>query len=105
MSSQNPSTERESRRKASGRLSMLAGPLTLTGCGHALPLRIAPCAEMTAPAVKLAKDLRTVSTSFSVLTFNIEGLGWPARSGRAPSLQKIGRIWPTCERRAAPPMS
>lgn len=62
----------------------------LTACGHPLPLRIATCAQMTAPAITLADDGRTAAIRFSVLTYNIEGLGWPARGGRAPSLQKIG---------------
>jgi hypothetical protein len=72
------------------RLPILAGLLMLAGCGHALPLRIASCAEMAAPAIRLADDRQTVTARFSVLTYNIEGLGWPARGGRAPSLRKIG---------------
>jgi endonuclease/exonuclease/phosphatase family metal-dependent hydrolase len=72
------------------RLSILAGLLMLAGCGHPLPLRTASCAEITAPAIKVADDQRTLATRFSVLTYNIEGLGWPARGGRAPSLRKIG---------------
>src|SRR4051794_29094731 len=30
-------------------------------------------------------------TTLDVLSFNIEGLGWPARTGRAPKLAEIGR--------------
>lgn len=78
------------RRWLAGRLPIFTGLLMLGGCGHALPLRMASCAEVTAPAIRLADDQRTVTARFSVLTYNIEGLGWPARGGRAPSLRKIG---------------
>ena len=33
----------------------------------------------------------TGTTTLSVLTYNVEGLGWPARSGRAAQLEEIGR--------------
>ena len=42
------------------------------------------------PDVAVSKDGRTASTTLSVLTYNIEGLGWPARSGRATQLREIG---------------
>lgn len=72
------------------RLSILAGLLLLAGCGLPLPLRIASCAEVTAPAIRVADDRRTVTTRFSILTYNIEGLAWPARGGRASDVRMIG---------------
>lgn len=69
------------RRRLGRHLPILAGLPMLAGCGHALPLRIASCAEVTAPVIKLADDRRTANTRFSVLTHNIEGLGWPAPYG------------------------
>ena len=90
MSPQARSAGEEYCRRLGRHLPILAGLLMLAGCGHALPLRIASCAEVTAPVIRLADDQRTVTTRFSVLTYNIEGLAWPARTGRAPDLRKIG---------------
>ncbi|WP_380874774.1 endonuclease/exonuclease/phosphatase family protein [Sphingomonas sp. DBB INV C78] len=39
----------------------------------------------------MASDGKTATTSLAVLTYNIEGLGWPARSGRGPELREIGK--------------
>lgn len=41
------------------------------------------------PVTRSADGTET-STTLEVLTFNIEGLGWPARRGRGPSLERIG---------------
>lgn len=35
---------------------------------------------------------KRMSTTLDVLTYNIEGLPWPARSGRGPNLKRIGAI-------------
>lgn len=44
------------------------------------------------PAMGIAADAEnTSSMSLDVLTFNIEGLGWPARTGRAAALRAISR--------------
>ncbi|WP_242008012.1 endonuclease/exonuclease/phosphatase family protein [Sphingomonas ginsenosidivorax] len=42
--------------------------------------------------IAISADGLRHSTTFDVLTFNIEGLGWPARSGRGPSLERIGAV-------------
>lgn len=42
------------------------------------------------PEIALSEDGRTASTRIDVLTYNIEGLAWPARSGRGPKLKEIG---------------
>ena len=39
----------------------------------------------------IAADGITATTTLDVLTFNIEGLGWPARTGRKASLQAISK--------------
>ncbi|KAA9019761.1 endonuclease/exonuclease/phosphatase family protein [Sphingobium limneticum] len=65
-------------------LAMLA-----TGCATPLPRSAMTCAE-AAPPILAAPDRERVTTTLTVLTYNIEGLGWPARSGRAPSLRAIG---------------
>lgn len=74
-----------------GRLTTaLAALLLLGGCGGRPPFRLLPCASAAAPDIRLSGDGGTATTRLSVLTYNIEGLGWPARSGRAPQLADIG---------------
>lgn len=46
--------------------------------------------DAPAPEITLTPDGRTARMTLKVLTYNIEGLGWPARSGRAGSLRQIG---------------
>jgi len=47
--------------------------------------------EQAPPArIETAADGVTRTTTLSVLTYNVEGLGWPARSGRADDLRRIG---------------
>ncbi|QDK32033.1 endonuclease/exonuclease/phosphatase family protein [Sphingomonas sp. IC081] len=73
------------------RLSLL--PLLLaTGCST-LPPPVAhvPCAQTLPPHLSRSPDGAFASTHITVLTYNIEGLGWPARTGRRPSLERIGR--------------
>jgi endonuclease/exonuclease/phosphatase family metal-dependent hydrolase len=43
------------------------------------------------PAVEIDSQSNTASTTISVLTYNVEGLPWPARRNRVPSLREIGR--------------
>lgn len=66
-----------------------ASVLLLAGCATPLPERAMRCGEARPPAFA-APDQERITTTLSVLTYNIEGLGWPARSGRAASLHKIG---------------
>lgn len=40
----------------------------------------------------LAAPAEKASATLDILTYNVEGLQWPARSGRAPSLRRIGKI-------------
>jgi endonuclease/exonuclease/phosphatase family metal-dependent hydrolase len=48
------------------------------------------CHSAPSPAITLSADGKQASTNFSVLTYNIEGLGWPARRDRALQLRQIG---------------
>lgn len=64
--------------------------LGLSACATPAPFRETTCAATQPPGITVSPDGRTASTTLSVLTYNIEGLGWPARSGRAPELTEIG---------------
>lgn len=48
-----------------------------------------PCTASPPPVVSRGDD-GTASTRLSVLTYNVEGLRWPARSGRSAALREIG---------------
>lgn len=80
---------------ATGRLvasTTAAGALTVAGCTSLPPPRLAEpgvASETNANIVRLEEG-RQASTTLEVLTFNIEGLGWPARRGRASQLARIG---------------
>ena len=67
-----------------------AGALALAACGPKPPLRVMACdAAPAAPVIRDA-DAQTAHTMLSVLTYNLEGLGWPARKRRAAELKEIG---------------
>lgn len=63
--------------------------LALSSCGTHPPARSLTCAQANPAAIAQSPD-GTSSTTLKVLTFNVEGLGWPARSGRAKELRQIG---------------
>jgi len=69
-----------------GLLSLLAGCATLPP-----PVMNQGPVKAVKPIIVSADGARA-STTFDVLTFNIEGLGWPARRGRGPSLERIGAV-------------
>lgn len=71
------------------RHAVLAFALLISGCAAPLPLRSLACGG-GAPIIAATPDGQMAATTLSVLTYNIEGLGWPARTGRAPSLRAIG---------------
>src|SRR5690242_6748384 len=62
--------------------------LLLPGCGIPPPTRSLACHAAAAAPVTL--DGQTRSMTLKVLTYNIEGLGFPARKGRGPDLAQIG---------------
>lgn len=64
--------------------------LLLSGCGGRPPLRVMACGDAPPLAVETAADGVTKRALFSVMTYNLEGLPWPARSGRPAKLKEIG---------------
>ncbi|WP_420141667.1 endonuclease/exonuclease/phosphatase family protein [Sphingomonas sp.] len=65
--------------------------VALASCASLPRERFAACrGDIRPPAVTIS-DWRA-STTLDVLTYNIEGLGWPARSGRGPALRRIAAI-------------
>ncbi|ODT87304.1 MAG: metal-dependent hydrolase [Phenylobacterium sp. SCN 70-31] len=64
--------------------------LLLAGCATLPEARAVDCSGIAMPDVAVSADGRTASTTLDVLTYNIEGLGWPARRGRASELAEIG---------------
>lgn len=73
------------------RLAVSAALLSIAaGCTHLPPPTLAD--PQNAPRPRLIRFAGETATevSLDVLTFNIEGLGWPARRGRGSSLAQIG---------------
>lgn len=64
--------------------------LSLGACGTPPPSRIMPCDPDATSRAIISGDGASRTTRLSVLTYNIEGLAWPARSNRAPQLRAIG---------------
>jgi endonuclease/exonuclease/phosphatase family metal-dependent hydrolase len=64
--------------------------LLLTGCGTSPPLRTLACRAAAPPGIVESLDGKSKAITLKVLTYNIEGLGFPARKGRARELQQIG---------------
>jgi endonuclease/exonuclease/phosphatase family metal-dependent hydrolase len=64
--------------------------LLLAGCATPPPARTLVCSDALAPDIVRSADGTKASTTLKVLTFNIEGLGFPARSGRSAELKQIG---------------
>lgn len=67
---------------------LIAASLLVSSCGISPPVRTMACDTAVAPRVLTADGQRSIE--LKVLTFNIEGLGFPARTGRAPQLRRIG---------------
>jgi endonuclease/exonuclease/phosphatase family metal-dependent hydrolase len=74
-----------------GRASVLAAAaLVIAGCAHYPPDRLTECA-IDQSRIDVDQQSGEASTELSVLTYNVEGLPWPARSNRSPRLREIGR--------------
>ena len=69
---------------------LLPVSLVLASCATA-PMRSLSCVEAPDPKIQVSADGATATTRLSVLSYNLEGLAWPARSGRARYLREIGR--------------
>ncbi|MGF7149536.1 endonuclease/exonuclease/phosphatase family metal-dependent hydrolase [Sphingomonas zeicaulis] len=79
------------RRTLPFRWLLIAALLPLAACGRLPHPRTLACAA--APRAPLtALPGGRMSTTVDVLTYNIEGLPWPARSGRSDKLKRIGTI-------------
>lgn len=87
------------------RLIALAIVLASAACTSLPPARMAhgPLPATPAPPIRIDQVQGQASTTIDVLSFNVEGLAWPARRGRAPSLAKIGRILAQLNARGAAP--
>lgn len=83
-----PSLTRPAGRRPRHGLAVAAAALLLTGCGTAPPVRTLACSAAPPAQVSIADGV--ARTQLSVLTYNVEGLGWPARRARAPRLHEIG---------------
>jgi endonuclease/exonuclease/phosphatase family metal-dependent hydrolase len=70
---------------------LLAALLATTSCGTAPPLRTLACSAVPADSLAIATDGATRRAQLKVLTYNIEGLGFPARTGRGSELRRIGQ--------------
>ena len=64
--------------------------LLLAGCATPPPMRALACSQAAPPEIVRSADGATNSTRLKVLTYNIEGLGFPARTGRGKELAEIG---------------
>ena len=63
--------------------------LLLASCGTPPPVRTMSCRAAGGPEIVQTPDGRKTAT-LKVLTYNIEGLGFPARKGREKELRQIG---------------
>ncbi len=61
----------------------------VSACTTLPPPRVQTCSLASPAQVSASADGTRASTTFDVLTFNIEGLGWPARAKRGPALARI----------------
>lgn len=73
----------------SGAALAVAGSI-LAGCATLPADRSNSCTAADPPTITRSADGLTASTRLDVLTYNIEGLGWPARRGRKAELHRIG---------------
>jgi endonuclease/exonuclease/phosphatase family metal-dependent hydrolase len=74
-----------------GWCGVAAVALLLASCGTPPPVRKLACSAAVPPAITQAADGQTKSMTLKVLTYNIEGLGFPARNSRGPDLAEIAR--------------
>ncbi|TCP31887.1 endonuclease/exonuclease/phosphatase family protein [Sphingomonas sp. BK235] len=97
-----PRSLRSARRAAPPLLAAVLLGATAGCAGLPAPL-MHRCDPAAPAAITLSADGARASTRFDVLTFNIEGLGWPARAHRAASLARIGATLRDMRRRGDAP--
>lgn len=73
----------------SSRIATLVACVLLAGCTTLAPVRHLECDSAPRPTVINSADGKRQSTTIRVLTYNLEGLGFPARVGRAAKLRRI----------------
>lgn len=74
-----------------GRLFCAAALGLASGC-TALPAETnVDCLDAARPAIRYSADGSTAFTEIDILTYNIEGLPFPARNNRGPDLREIAR--------------
>ncbi|HEU4652252.1 MAG TPA: endonuclease/exonuclease/phosphatase family protein [Croceibacterium sp.] len=72
--------------------TLVAAALALaSGCTALPPESNVSCLDATRPAIRHSADGATAYTELDVLTYNIEGLPFPARNNRGPYLREIAR--------------
>lgn len=71
-------------------LILAAVAALLASCGTSPPVRMLACSAAQPANIVQSADGKTKSTTLRVLTYNIEGLGFPARKGRETELRQIG---------------
>lgn len=70
-------------------LASATGSVLVSGCVALPDARSISCLESATPVIGIAEGGRRASVEIEVLTYNIEGLAWPARSGRREQLEQI----------------
>ena len=70
--------------------ALVAGSILAASCASIPSPRALACADAAPPAIAVSSDGRTEHAQLDVLIYNMEGLGWPARKGRAAELSEIG---------------
>jgi endonuclease/exonuclease/phosphatase family metal-dependent hydrolase len=65
--------------------------LAVSACAGPSPQHLASDGAAEMPKVEISSDSQYATATISVLTYNIEGLGWPARSNREQQLAEIAR--------------
>ena len=73
------------------RMPLLAMIGLLGGCMTLPPEARVSCDDASRPHIRLSADNTMYVAEIDVLTYNIEGLPWPARRNRTPFLQEIGQ--------------
>ena len=71
-------------------------------CGTPPPHRVMACHAPPSVVTQASNAGRSHAT-LSVLTYNIEGLAWPARTGRSPALHAIGEQFAALRQSGAAP--
>ncbi len=75
---------------AAARLLAICLSAALTACAHLPESRLPREGLATPPKIEIDPDTGVHTLELDVLTYNVEGLPWPVRSGRRQALAAIG---------------